>query len=222
MPRTCTVCRHNQREAIEQALLAGEPLRNIAKRYGTSATALHRHRHDHLPAALTRANERATEKAEDQLLKFDIAHRGKRLATLDKDHRLLEQVREERAEDMKDVPGGTSGLLTRKIKSIGFGENSREVEEHALDPVMLRERRRIEEQAAKELGQWQEPKAAAGRETLVIMVPAITALPEGPIVDIDIPGRMAPALPPAENEDEVIDQRGDGGNTATNRGVTKE
>lgn len=57
MPRVCTICRHESREAIDQALLAGEPLRNIAKRYGTSPTALHRHKAGDLPKVIVRAKE---------------------------------------------------------------------------------------------------------------------------------------------------------------------
>ena len=56
MPRTCTICKHPDRERIERALLAAESYRNIA-RFGTSPSALVRHRTDHLPAALVRAHD---------------------------------------------------------------------------------------------------------------------------------------------------------------------
>ncbi len=58
MPRTCTICTHQQRQAIDKALIAGEPFRNIAERFGTSATALTRHKDDHLPARMVKAHER--------------------------------------------------------------------------------------------------------------------------------------------------------------------
>jgi hypothetical protein len=57
MPQTCTVCRLPNRHEAEKALLAGEPLRNIAERYGTSPPALLRHKGAHLPAKLVRAQE---------------------------------------------------------------------------------------------------------------------------------------------------------------------
>jgi hypothetical protein len=57
MPRTCTICNHGNRENIEEALLSGESFRNIAQRFGTSATALFRHKTEHLPTALAKAHE---------------------------------------------------------------------------------------------------------------------------------------------------------------------
>lgn len=62
MPRTCTVCSHPEREAIDRELVAGEAsFRNIAERFSVSAAALHRHKVDHLPQALLRAQEARTE-----------------------------------------------------------------------------------------------------------------------------------------------------------------
>lgn len=58
MPRTCTVCAHPDREGIDRELVAGESsFRNIAERFSVSAAALHRHKADHLPQALLRAQE---------------------------------------------------------------------------------------------------------------------------------------------------------------------
>jgi hypothetical protein len=47
--RTCSVCGHPERQGIDQALAAHEPYRDIAGRFGTSKSALHRHRHTHAP-----------------------------------------------------------------------------------------------------------------------------------------------------------------------------
>ena len=57
MPRTCTVCTHADRTEIDQALLTGEPFRNIAKRYGTSPTALFRHKQADLPSTLAKSKQ---------------------------------------------------------------------------------------------------------------------------------------------------------------------
>ncbi len=57
MPRACTICTHPDRLAVEQALVANESYRNIAERFGTSATALTRHKAEHLPGALVQATK---------------------------------------------------------------------------------------------------------------------------------------------------------------------
>jgi hypothetical protein len=57
MPRTCTLCAHLQREEINRCLVAGEGYRNIAERFGTSLAALVRHKTDHIPARLAKAEE---------------------------------------------------------------------------------------------------------------------------------------------------------------------
>jgi hypothetical protein len=67
MPR-CTICTHAEREVIEQALLAGQPFRAVAVRFGTSATALFRHKQDHLPVALLSAQGAAEIAHGDNLL----------------------------------------------------------------------------------------------------------------------------------------------------------
>lgn len=57
MTRVCTICRHGERAEIDRALVSGEALRNIAERHGLSATALHRHKSEHIAAAMVRAAE---------------------------------------------------------------------------------------------------------------------------------------------------------------------
>jgi transposase-like protein len=57
MPRTCTVCVHPQRHAIEKALVGGTPNRRIATQHGLSEAAVRRHADAHLPVALVQAQE---------------------------------------------------------------------------------------------------------------------------------------------------------------------
>jgi len=68
MPRTCTVCTHEQRDAIDRALVAGEAFRHIAARFGTSTAALVRHKTDHIPAHLAKAEEAKSAAQADSLL----------------------------------------------------------------------------------------------------------------------------------------------------------
>jgi len=68
MPRRCSVCDHADRAAIDGALVAGEPFRHIAARYGVSTTALQRHKADHIPAALSTAKAAVQVANADDLL----------------------------------------------------------------------------------------------------------------------------------------------------------
>jgi len=49
MSRACTVCRHPERETIDEMLRKGEALRAIGRRYGRTHRTLGRHKH-HLAA----------------------------------------------------------------------------------------------------------------------------------------------------------------------------
>lgn len=57
MPRTCTICNHDERQSIEASLLEGHPYRSIARRFSISAPALYRHKLDHVAESLQRARE---------------------------------------------------------------------------------------------------------------------------------------------------------------------
>ena len=57
MPRTCTICAHPQREAIDRALVAGTSLATIATLHHVIDESLRRHRDAHLPKSIVRAQE---------------------------------------------------------------------------------------------------------------------------------------------------------------------
>lgn len=92
----------------------------------------------------------------------------------------------ERADDMADVLGGSSGLLVRQVKQIGSGESSRMVEEYKLDRELLAEFREDEKQMAIELGQWEEgAQMGSVSYTHVIVLPKISdpKADSGPVVN---------------------------------------
>jgi len=62
MTRTCTVCAHPERTAIDAALLAQQPLRDLARQYHVSKDALARHR-EHLADELRRHHQANLESA---------------------------------------------------------------------------------------------------------------------------------------------------------------
>ena len=56
MPRTCLACSSPERETIDKALVAREPLRNISKRVSISPAGLLRHR-SHVASAIRKAHD---------------------------------------------------------------------------------------------------------------------------------------------------------------------
>jgi hypothetical protein len=67
MPRTCTICRHPQREDIDQGLVASVPYRNLAEKYGTSTATLQRHR-PHMRRDLVQVHEAVEVARSERLL----------------------------------------------------------------------------------------------------------------------------------------------------------
>jgi len=120
-----------------------------------------------------------------------IAVRENRIAGYERRRNWLEQIRRERAAapEMQGIPGGSTGLIVRRIKSVGFGENNRLVDVYAVDTGFLRELRELEKQAAIECGHWEQHVVPAGQpQEVVVMV-----LPNMP--------------PPVEEEPRIIDVR---------------
>lgn len=71
MGRSCSICTHKARAEIDRALVSAQPFRKVAERFGTSASALFRHKGGHLAAHLAKAYEagqvaRAAELAREQ------------------------------------------------------------------------------------------------------------------------------------------------------------
>lgn len=68
MPRTCTICAHEAKVKIDRALVASEPLRTIADHWSVSKTSLMRHKAEHVPATLAKAQEAQEMARADDLL----------------------------------------------------------------------------------------------------------------------------------------------------------
>jgi hypothetical protein len=69
MPRRCTVCDHKERATIDRLLVRqARANRAIALRYGLIHTSLRRHRDNHLPAKLAKAEAASELARSDQLL----------------------------------------------------------------------------------------------------------------------------------------------------------
>jgi len=87
----------------------------------------------------------------DRALKHGLANKEIRLHELDKMYADLKQVIRERgsSEEMKKVPGGTTGLICKTYKGIGI--NQQEIFE--VDNPTIKQLIAIHEQYAQELGQ---------------------------------------------------------------------
>jgi hypothetical protein len=84
MGRTCTICGHERRDEIDQALVSGTGLRKVAERFsGTSVTALHRHK-THVRANIAMAHEAKEVARADSLLDQVKDLQAKTLAILQK------------------------------------------------------------------------------------------------------------------------------------------
>jgi hypothetical protein len=57
MPQICTICTHPERAAIEQAMVGDQPNRAIARQWRVSKDAVARHKEEHLPARVVKAQE---------------------------------------------------------------------------------------------------------------------------------------------------------------------
>lgn len=128
------------------------PDKEIAARVGITERQLNRWKLE--PVFSARVQEIVTEFAK-RVTTRGIARKARRIEVLNDLHEKVLTVIDERAKDpaLQSVPGGTTGLVTKTLKSIGSGDSQQVVEEHALDTGLIREIRGIQDQVAKEVGQ---------------------------------------------------------------------
>jgi hypothetical protein len=108
------------------------------------------------------------------MLRYRIAKKRQRARVLDELHTKLLTVIEERAGSNPGVAGDETGLILHQIKSVGGGPNAQIIDEYVVDTGTVREIRALEEQAAKELGQWVE-KSQIEDATRVVEIVGITS-----------------------------------------------
>jgi len=103
---------------------------------------------------VARVEQIVTEYA-DRALRHGLARRDRRLRELGDIHQKLQQIATERSQDpdLQKAPGGTTGLLVRRVSSVGSGENFRVFPEYELDAALVREMRGVLDQVAEESGQ---------------------------------------------------------------------
>lgn len=105
------------------------------------------------------------------MLRYRVAKKRERMRVLDELHTKLLTVIDERAVEYEnDAPGAGTGLVTKTYRMIGTGREATLVTEWGVDNTTVRQILSVEEQAAKELGQWVEKGEVSGPggEPLVI------------------------------------------------------
>ena len=89
-----------------------------------------------------------------------ISERQKRILHLDIRFQELQRLIRARGSspEMRGVPGGSTGLIRRRIVAFSQRHGRLPIYSYRLDIPLLREERRLSSTAAKALGQWQAPK----------------------------------------------------------------
>ena len=83
MPRTCSICSHEHRDAMEDAFIVGQAKRRIASQHGVTERAVRYHMREHLPALLALARDAERAARADTLLDRMEALQSQTLAILD-------------------------------------------------------------------------------------------------------------------------------------------
>ncbi len=135
--RKCSVCQHPDADEINARLIGGQPLRNIAEQFSVSLAALHRHKTQHLPAHLAKAQDAKDVACADSLLAQVRTLQEKALGILDK------------AEGTGDLRGATAAIrearecLALLAKLTGELDERAQVNVLVLSPEWLALRARI-------------------------------------------------------------------------------
>jgi hypothetical protein len=83
VPQVCTICSHDERDAIEDAFIAGTPKHRIASHHGVSERAVRYHMREHLPQLLALARDAERASRADSLLDRIEALQSRTLAILE-------------------------------------------------------------------------------------------------------------------------------------------
>ena len=143
-------------ERAAELIAAGDLKYNeIAAEVGIEPRTLWNWRHN--PEFAARVNE-LLDDFRTEARRRGLAVLERRVAAQNDRWTRMRRLLEARADSMADVPGGSTGLLVRRYKSVGSGENARVVEEYEFDAALFREVREHEKQSAQELGQWTEKR----------------------------------------------------------------
>jgi hypothetical protein len=155
MARSCPICRNKEVDRINIDMLDGIGTQNLAEKYRLPKSELDYHKKSgHASRALTKMVLDAHNGPLSPFVAIQIASKVERMTKLQTIVEKVEQVIRERAEAYSHLPGGSTGLVGLKLRTVGQGAAAREVEESFFDKELAGEYRALLEQAAKEAGEW--------------------------------------------------------------------
>jgi hypothetical protein len=147
------VKRTSAKSELAATLLADDRLSDveIARRCGVTERTLNNWKKDPTFQARIKA---VTTKFSDGVTRSAILQKKKRVEILQNLQDRLLQVVDERANDpaMAKVPGGKTGLVVRKLKTVGSGNDARVVPEYSIDGQVLKQIQQVHKNARAELG----------------------------------------------------------------------
>lgn len=111
-------------------------------------------------------------------LTLAITRRRERLAGYEERRNRLLGIVEARADEYADqTPGGASGYVGKTLKVVGTGATARTELEYVVDATLLRALLALEEQAARETGQWFEKEAPINVQQVQVTERRVVRLP---------------------------------------------
>jgi hypothetical protein len=126
MAMKCKACSHENQVEIDRLLLTGTSLRIVAEKFGTSTTAMHRHK-QHISQTLVKAREVTEVAKADTLLDQvrNLLRKAERLTEQAEDARQLDTALRGIAQvrSVLQLLGELSGQLAGKGTQIGIGIN---------------------------------------------------------------------------------------------------
>ena len=189
LPQNVTTFAWTKGKAQAAVRLAEDHLSDeqIAEEAGVNRRTLDRWKHH--PEFAARVKEHVAEMAA-RAQRRGFARRERRIDRYNRRLDEIEQVRSERAADpeMTDVPGGSTGLVVRQLKTVRHvfekdpndpdaraSSATVEIWEHALDTGLIREERKLLQQLAQDIGQWAEKHEITGPDgaSLITMVEVV-------------------------------------------------
>jgi hypothetical protein len=128
MVQTCRVCIHSDRKKIDQEIIKGTSLRDIAGQFSISKSAIDRHKRDHLPDELVKAAAAKERRDAQELLNLmdDLLSEAKdviKSAKKSKDHRTrLMGIREGRETASRLLELTLVANIEKRLRDLETGE----------------------------------------------------------------------------------------------------